>query len=210
MPKYILHYFRANGRAAIARAILSYVKADWENTLYDYKDWPNYKKSGLAEFEQLPVLEVDGKKYCESNAINLYLGEIFNLLGKDAEENYQVNNLLMTYDDLLKLFIDVTMIKDEQKKIEEKNKASEKVKFFIIKFEKRYVELGKGKYFLGEKFTLADIYITCGFIEVIQNLCPKNFEIKEIAPNLAELIQRIKENELKEFFEKYNNIIQLI
>ena len=209
MPKYILHYFKANGRAAIARAILSYVNTDWENKLYDYKDWHNFKKNGFAEFEQLPVLEIDGKKYCESNAINLYLGEIFNLLG-DAEENYQINNLLMTYDDLLKLFIDVTTIKDEQKKNEEKNKASEKVKFFIKKFENRYVELGKGKYFLGEKFTLAGIYITCGFIEVIKNLCPNDFEIREIAPNLAELIQKIKENELKEFFEKFNIIIQLI
>ena len=33
-----------------------------------------------------------------------YIALVKNL--KDAEENYQINNLLMTYDDLLKLFID--------------------------------------------------------------------------------------------------------
>ena len=72
MSKYILHYFEVNGRAAISRAILSYAKADWTNDLVKNEDWPKLKKSGLCEFEQLPVLEVDGKKYCESNAIHLY------------------------------------------------------------------------------------------------------------------------------------------
>ena len=72
MPKYTLHYFGGNGRAIIARAILSYVKADWKNDLVKKEDWPKLKTSGLCEFEQLPVLEVDGKKYCESNAIHLY------------------------------------------------------------------------------------------------------------------------------------------
>ena len=45
MSKYILYYFNANGRAAVARGILSYVKANWDNITYDYiKDWPNLKK----------------------------------------------------------------------------------------------------------------------------------------------------------------------
>ena len=95
MHKYTLHYFAGNGRAIIARAILTYVKADWTNDLINRDDWPKIKLSGLCEFEQVPVLEVDDKKLCESQAINLYLAETFNLLGKDAEENYQINNLLM-------------------------------------------------------------------------------------------------------------------
>ena len=92
MPKYTLHYFAINGRAVIARAILAYVKADWTNDLINRDDWPKIKVSGLCEFEQAPVLEVDDKKLCESQAINLYLAETFNLLGKDAEENYQIKN----------------------------------------------------------------------------------------------------------------------
>ena len=31
MSKYILHYFRLNGRGIIPRAILTYAKADWTN-----------------------------------------------------------------------------------------------------------------------------------------------------------------------------------
>ena len=90
MVKYILHYFGMNGRAAIPRAILTYAKADWTNDAIAMTDWPKIKKSGLCEFEQVPILEVDGKKYSQSNAINLYLAETFNLMGNNIEENYQI------------------------------------------------------------------------------------------------------------------------
>ena len=101
MPKYTLHYFGGNGRAIIARAILCYVKADWTNDLIKREDWPKIKTSGLCEYEQVPILEVDGKKYSQSHAINLYLAEVFNLMGKDLEENYQIRNVLMCFNDFM-------------------------------------------------------------------------------------------------------------
>ena len=202
MPKYSLHYFGVNGRAAIARAVLTYVKADWTNNLIKREDWPTIKKSGLCEFEQVPVLEVDGKKMCESNAINLYLGETFNLLGKDSEENYQIYNLLMTHDDLGKPLSEFLSCKDESKKTELKQKIVEKVNFFLGKFEKRYIEFGKGKYFLGDKFTLADIFLAVAIPTLIDLLGINDFPY-ETSPNVGALVKRIKENELKEFYEKF-------
>ena len=203
MPKYTLHYFGGNGRAVVARAILTYVKADWTNDLINRDDWPKIKVSGLCEFEQVPVLEVDGKKLCESQAINLYLAETFNLLGKDVEENYQINNLLMTSDDISKPLLELFMCKDEEKKPELKKKALDKFKFFLGKFEKRYLDLGKGKYFLGEKFTLADIFLATALPSVEDTLGLEECPYKDVAPNLGELIKRVKENELKEFHEKF-------
>ena len=205
MPKFILHYFDTNGRAAVPRAILSYAKVDWVNNLISQENWPKIKKSGLCEFEQIPVLEIDNKKYCESNAINLYLAEIFNLMGKNCEENYEISNLLMTFDDFLEIFKKFVMCNDEIKKKEFKKNTEEKLKFFYEKFEIRYLKLGKKKYFLGEKFTLADIYLTV-FLPTCLNLLQINefnFNFNEIFPNLNELMNRIKENELKEFFDKY-------
>ena len=78
-----------------------------------------------------------------------------------------------------------------------------KLKFFFIKFEKKYVDLGKGKYYLGVKLTLADIVLAAALPAAVDDLKLKDFPYKEIAPNLSELIKRIKENELKEFFEKF-------
>ena len=147
MPKYILHYFGVNGLAQISRATLSYAKADWTNVVVKREDWPKVKTSGLCEYEQLPVLEVDGKKLCESKAINLYLGETFKLMEKNPEENYQIVNLLMTFEDYTVQVYETTYCPDEVKKAELRAKAQDKIKFFLGKFEKRYVELGKGKYF---------------------------------------------------------------
>ena len=203
MPKYTLHYFGGNGRAVIARAILSYVKADWTNDLIKFEDWPKIKKSGLCEYEQLPVLEVDGKKYCESHAINLYLAEVFKLMGKDPEENYQIRNVLMAFDDYMTPIWGAMFNKDESKKEELKKAAEAKLNFFFEKFEKRYVDLGKGKYFLGDKFTLADIVLASALPAAVDALGLKECPCKTLAPNLGELIKRVKENELKEFYEKY-------
>ena len=102
MPKYTLHYFGGNGRAVIARALLTYVKADWTNDLIKKEDWPKLKTSGLCEYEQVPVLEVDGRKNCDSHAINLYLAQVFDLMGKDAEENYQITDVFMAFEDFRK------------------------------------------------------------------------------------------------------------
>ena len=201
MPKYILHYVGANGRGAVPRAILTYGKADWTNDIIKKEDWPKIKKSDLCEFEFLPVLEVDGKKYCESLAINTYLAEKFDLMGRNPEENYQIYNLLNTFDDFNVQFRPFRLCEDESKKPELKKKAIDRLKYFIGKFEKRYVELGKGKYFLGDKFTLADVYLgvsLLGFCETV-----KEYPFKEAGPNLGELIERLKQNELKEFHEKY-------
>ena len=201
MPKYVLHYFAGNGRAIICRAILCYAKADWTNDAIKKEDWPTIKKSGLCEFEQVPILEVDGKKYSQSNAIALYLAETFNLMGKDIEENYQIRSLLFAIDDYNIEIWKALFSPDEAKKPELLKAALEKFKFFVGKFEKRYVDLGKGKYFLGDKFTLADIIMTCSISDASKML---KFEgVKEVAPNLCELINRVKENELKEFFEKF-------
>ena len=88
-----------------------------------------------------------------------------------------------------------------KKKEEQKNQFIEKYKLYLKKYEERYVALGKGKYFLGDHFSGADIYIGSAlpyFCDIIGHCI-----IKENAPNIFELVQRLKENELKEFYEKY-------
>ncbi len=74
MSKYILHYFYTNSRGMISRAILSHEKADWTNDMVKNPEyWPKIKKSDLCEFEQLPILEVDGKKMSQSHACNRFI-----------------------------------------------------------------------------------------------------------------------------------------
>ena len=122
-------------------------------------------------------------------------------MGKDKEENYQITSLLFAFDDFT---VDIWygfLIEDEAKRTEVLRPLIEKFKFHLSKIEKRYVDLGKHKYFLGDKFTLADIIMATSVISASESL--KFDGHKDVCPNLCELIQRVKENELKEFFEKF-------
>ena len=201
--KYIFHYFQVNGRGAVARAILSAMKADWTNHAFTREEWPTIKKSGLCEFEQAPVLEHKGKSYAQSMAIDFYLARKFNLMGKDDEENYEIESLMCCMEDIFSAMFKFTHLPENEKdKYDELRKvALERYKFFIKKIEERYIKNGKGKYFLGDRFTLCDILIGAQ----LPAFCDRFGEqvVPQVSPALTELITRLTEGELKEFHEKY-------
>lgn len=199
--KFTLTYFAGNGRAVIARAILSYGKANWTDKKMKYEEWPAIKKSGLCEFEQVPVLEHNNKKLAQSLAIDFYLARHFNLMGKNSDENYQIESLMCCFEDIFAPIWKFMFCKDEKEKEELKKAAREKYEFFIKKLEDRYVKNGKGKYFMGDRFTLADIFIGAALPSACD--CFGEKIVPKVSPVLNELCGRIMEGELKEFHEKY-------
>ena len=190
--KYIFHYFQVNGRGAVARAILSAMKADWTNHAFTREEWPTIKKSGLCEFEQAPVLEHKGKSYAQSMAIDFYLARKFNLMGKDDEENYEIESLMCCMEDIFSAMFKFTHLPEN-----EKDKYDELRKVAL----ERYIKHGKGKYFLGDRFTLCDILVGAQ----LPAFCDRFGEqvVPQVSPALTELITRLTEGELKEFHEKY-------
>ena len=201
--KYIFHYFKVNGRGAVARAILSSMKADWTDHAFAREEWQTIKKSGLCEFEQAPVLEYKGKTYAQSMAIDFFLARKFGLMGKDDEENYQIESLMCCMEDIFAAMFKFSHLPENEKdKYDELRKvALERYKFFIKKIEERYIKHGKGKYFLGDRFTLCDILVGAQ----LPAFCDRFNEkvVPQVAPALEELITRLKNEELKEFHEKY-------
>ena len=200
-----LAYFGGNGRASISRAILSLYPTEFIDNKIDMEHWPTVKSSSYCEFQQLPILEYKGKKYSQSLAIDLLLAKKYKLYGNDIEEDYQIDSLLCTFDDLFSIVTKIAFaFTEEAKKEIDNNKKAliDKVKLYYGVFERRYGENGNGKYFLGNRFTLADIYLTV-IVNNIHNLIKEDSPLDEVAPNLSKLVQRIKENELKRFFEKY-------
>lgn len=49
---------------------------------------------------QMPVLEIDGKKYNQSKAILRCLAKKFKIAGADDEEAYEIDNAVDTMDDM--------------------------------------------------------------------------------------------------------------
>ena len=199
--KYILYYFNVNARGCMARALLSYVKANWENKVLEYNDFlKNYKqKKEFCEYGQLPILEYKGKYYSQSMAIILFLAKKYNLMGDNEDEEFEINNLLCSFEDIFPLIHDQSQDKkdDKYKKIR---------KYFKI-YEDKYLNHvkennGKKYYFANDKFTLADIYFGALIYSMLNSL--KEIDMEKEFPELKKLLDFYKsDNALKEFYEKY-------
>jgi glutathione S-transferase len=198
--KYTLYYFNVNARGCVARAILSHVKANWENKVIEYNDFvQNYKhKKEFCEYGQLPILEYKGKFYSQSMAIDLFLGKKYNLLGDNEEQEYEINNLLCSFEDIFPLIHD--------QKTDHKLKY-EKMRRYLKLYEEKHLrhvkENNGGKFYFGNnKFTLADTYFGALIFSMLNSL--KEIDMEKEFPYLKKLLDSYKAEEaLKEFYEKY-------
>ena len=193
-----LTYFRDNGRVGLIRAMLAYKKIPFENIMYTMEEWPS--KKGSYEFRQLPQLEVNGKKLTQTIAISLYLARQLDLYPKDIYLQYHVDSLLATRDDITLLY---RKVKPKQCTEEEYKKYKEMIILYLQRIEARYKELGNGKYYLGNELSVADFFLGCMFEEFAM-LIKEEDVMEKYSPEIKNLVERLKKNELNEFYEKYN------
>jgi glutathione S-transferase len=206
-----VHYFEGNGRAANIRAILDFSNAKWENTLISFADWPALKMSGKFENAQLPAVEVNGKMLTQTLAIEIYLARLFNLMGSNVEDEFKINYLLCLREDFSKHLYSLLFLTEEQKEKREEL-SKDLVENIIPKLakglESKYVANGSGKYFLGDKFSLADIFLANTFTQLFESVKLKDLFgaiPSQHCPTLLEVVNRVKSEELKNYFEKTYN-----
>ena len=192
-----LTYFNNNGRVGLIRAMLCYKNIPFENIMYTKEEWPPKKDN--YEFKQLPQLEVNGKKLTQTIAISLYLARQLDLYPKDIYLQYHVDSLLATRDDLTPLY---RKVKYKQNTEEEYKKYKEMVILYLQRIEERYKELGSGKYYLGNELSVADFFLGCMVKEFADFTKDENI-MEKYSPEINNLVERLKKNELKEFYEKY-------
>ena len=196
--QYKLYYFDGNGKAIIIRAILYYAKVKFSDIKISKEDWKKLKQTGKFECEELPVMEHKGKLYYQMHAIEQYLGYTFDIHGKNMEDEYQINCLLDSFDDLFTIFKHFTWPETEEDKehINDYQKAfKSKFAFFVSILEKKYTDKGKNnKYYLGNYFSLADIFITVVLTNFADKLSCENI-LQEQGSNIYSLIKRVKQNE---------------
>lgn len=199
-----LYYFKINGLGSIARMILHHGKIKFENKTVTQDEWPELKQT--LEFKQMPILEVNGKLYSQSQAIYFLLcRKIGNLLGNNEEDEYQILYLLNCYPDIspsLYKVIFATEKSGEQYNLDVES-FKEKLILYLSAFEKKYESNGEGNYFLGSKLSLADfwlvlfyyIYFTLKFNEY-------NFLLSKYSSKLNNcILNMIKEEPFKSFFD---------
>jgi glutathione S-transferase len=202
-----LHYFGINGRAASIRAILHSQNVQFDDVKYTFESWANVKKSGDFEFEQMPMLEIDGNKLSQTYAICLYLARNYNLLGSSLYEEYMINSLVCSFDDIHPSVLEIMFPKTDEQKANiatnTKNFLTTKAPFFMKIWEARYNTNGTN-YMVGKGFTLADIFIAVNLYLLFKHpsrIATWESVLNENAPNLSKLVDRISQNELASYFK---------
>jgi prostaglandin-H2 D-isomerase / glutathione transferase len=118
---YKLFYFNVKALAEPIRFMLSYGNLEFEDNRISKEDWPKHKDCKKIEksqallitlftqfyflseampMGQMPVLEIDGKKVHQSISICRYLAKKVGLAGKTDFENFEIDSVVDTVNDL--------------------------------------------------------------------------------------------------------------
>jgi len=190
MSNYKLVYFDGRGRGEIMRLLFAYQGVNYTDERIKREDWAGLKST--APFGQLPMLEIDGVKLCQSNACARYLARKFNLAGKTELDQARADMLIDCYDDATKPILTFFMEKDEAKKAELKKKyAEEQLPASLALLEGILVSnKGGDKFLVGDELTWADI----GLMNFVQWTTSMGGAVNPLAkfPKLAALEEKVK------------------
>ncbi|XP_022112172.1 S-crystallin SL11-like [Acanthaster planci] len=190
MVKYVLHYFKARGRAESIRLAFKLAEIDFEEVNFDFSEWPKYKANYPTQ--QVPVLEVDGRMFGQSKAILRYLAKEFGLYGKTNIETAFIDQAIDMVEDIWAPFnaIFTAPLGSKAEKVE---------KFLAETVPKVYQALERllglevaGDFFVGKTITAADLFFFTA-VDLVDHMS-KGANSLENHPKLDALKGRIAAN----------------
>lgn len=201
-----IYYFDYNGRALVSKAILHFLKIPFTFVSFSEQEWIKVKETGKFEFQQLPALEINNKLYVQSIAIEIYLARKFDLLGECIEDEYKIFSLLCSKNDLIDHLRPLVRPDLNITNFEKDHLINNVLPMYFHKYEKDLIS-SKGKYFISDRITLADIVITILVYYVFildhnRSLLLKHI-IEENAPKLLKYVVKFYEKEMFDFFENH-------
>merc|ERR1711915_452520 len=162
MPSYKLHYFDLRAKGELIRLVFAAAGEEFEDIRYiapfgkKNPDLPVFDDTVKNEMPlgQMPVLEIDGVKYCQQISIASYLAKKFGLVGDTDLHTLKCTMVVETlWTDIASKIRPLFFTTDEEEKKKIKDNLIESLPKMLNKMEK-WVE---GKYMLGDKLSLADI-----------------------------------------------------
>lgn len=184
MSSYKLTYFNFTGLGEPVRFMLSYGGVDFEDIRITEEEWPVYKPK--MPMKQLPVLEIDGKKYHQSLSICRFLAKKFNVYGSDDYEALEIDAAVDTTDDLRQEMVKFFWNPDPEQAAKVKPESMKKMSEYLAKFESILED--NGGYFVGNKLTWADIFFA-SLNDYLSAMAGKNVTADH--PNLNNLVSKV-------------------
>ncbi|BES88189.1 unnamed protein product [Nesidiocoris tenuis] len=196
MPSYTLTYFDKKGRGEPIRWLLSYLNKEFEDKRIQIEEWPKIRNGIL--FGQLPVLDVNGKRLYQTDAICRYLAREGNLAGDNSLESQEIDSIVGSYTDLFTAVVPLWSVSDPKEKEELKDKLKSTT---IPSYFKIYDDIAKSGYLANGKLSWADIF----FIATLSTLdYLLSSDVIADYPNLVALRTKIINLPgIKEWIEKH-------
>eukprot|EP00918_Siedleckia_nematoides_P074358 GHVU01162436.1.p1 GENE.GHVU01162436.1~~GHVU01162436.1.p1 ORF type:complete len:212 (-),score=34.00 GHVU01162436.1:624-1259(-) len=162
MPTYKLIYFDARGRAETTRMLFKLAGIQFVDERFTDDEWVALKPKNPF-FGQVPLLEVDGQKICQSRSIIRYVAKITGYSGKTAFDEARADMIVESLEDIINPMFSVGLSEEltaeQQKEGFAKLASSDgKIPQFLAAFE-NILKSNKGGdgYFIGADMTYADI-----------------------------------------------------
>ncbi|EDV23408.1 uncharacterized protein TRIADDRAFT_58007 [Trichoplax adhaerens] len=186
MPSYKLTYFDIRGRAEVSRYILAVAGIDYVDERFTEEEWPKIKPTVKNPFKQLPCLEIDGKVFIESLAIENYLAATFGLHGNNNYEKYQIDMVSSAVTDLIEKYMIAAFETDEKRREVSRNNY---LKFLPVwlKATEAIFQSNKFEYLVCDRLTLADLQFFCG----AEYLVDDDEHVFDNFPSLKVLFDRV-------------------
>jgi len=194
----------------VSRCLLDVTKTAYENKVFSIEEWNKMEKpSKIYEYGTLPVLEFNGRNMSQDHAIEIFLARKLGFLGSNPDEEYDILSIILSTEEFYKPIAKYGMAVFSKESKELLDKRVKEINDTILSsilpvFERRFTNK-KGKYIVGDKLSLADIFMTW----VIHLLfCPLRKGVfdssKKFVPKLIEYVDNLRKNELKIFFTGKN------
>ena len=139
---------------------------------------------------KVPVVVVDGVSIYESNVINQYLDEVFEsprLLPEDPKERAYARIWMASADDFFPVVFVAGMGREREFSEERISEALRKLKTALTGLEERL----RGREYLAEKFSLADIAYAGNFVR-LRELAEEGTITLADYPNIAAWMEKIE------------------
>jgi len=162
---YTLYYFPLKGAGETIRIIFAYAGVEYTDKRIPREEWADWKEK--MPLQAMPVLEIDGKQYCQSAALVRYLARKYDLYGNGPAQGLVIDEIGESIVDMTKGVGPIFGEQDQKKKQEMmKTMVAETFPKFVKFIEKRVCE-SKGNFLFGDKLTVGDliIYRTMDFLK---------------------------------------------
>ena len=194
MSKIKLTYFDFNGgRGEPVRMALAIGGVDFEDHRISFTEFGQMREN--FPLQAVPIMEIDGVVYTQSNAMTRYAGQLTGLYPEDPWQAFLCDEVLETIEDTTNALVPTFGLKgDEMKAAREElvdGTFTQHLKFFSQR-----LDAAGGEYFADNRLTIADLKIfswvrslNAGFLDHV----PTDLTSR-VAPKLMEHMKRVSED----------------